>query len=79
MIGYIRSYLFLHQIMVGLWKCSAKGFKSGSYRGGTRTFIVRGPGIKAESDCRIPVAGWDLLPTFVELSEEIVAHCLIIR
>ena len=39
------------------------------YEGGIRVpFMVKGPGIKAGSQCDVPVAGWDLLPTFSELA-----------
>lgn len=39
------------------------------YEGGIRVpFIVRGPGIKPGSVSHIPVAGYDLLPTFYELA-----------
>ena len=30
--------------------------------------VVCGPGISADSRCDVPVAGWDLLPTFVDLA-----------
>ncbi len=44
----------------GKWTC---------YEGGIRVpFIVRGPGVKAGSQTDVPVAGWDLLPTFNELA-----------
>ena len=39
------------------------------YEGGIRVpFIAKGPGIKAGSQSDVPVAGWDLLPTFNELA-----------
>jgi arylsulfatase A-like enzyme len=39
------------------------------YEGGIRVpFMVRGPGVKAGSVCREPVAQYDLLPTFYELA-----------
>ncbi|HEX5024820.1 MAG TPA: sulfatase [Agriterribacter sp.] len=45
-----------------------RGGKWTLYEGGIRVpFIVKGPGIKAGSQSDVPVAGWDLLPTFVEL------------
>ena len=45
------------------------GAKHSLREGGIRVpFIVRGPSIKAGSVCRIPVAGYDFLPTFYELA-----------
>jgi arylsulfatase A len=39
------------------------------YEGGIRVpFIVRGPGIPSQSHCAVPVALYDLLPTFAELA-----------
>jgi arylsulfatase A-like enzyme len=41
------------------------GGKGSVWEGGVRVpFIVRGPGVKADSFCRVPVVGWDLFPTF---------------
>ena len=38
------------------------------YEGGIRVpMMVRGPGVKANSQCDVPVAGWDLVPTLEEL------------
>jgi len=31
-------------------------------------FIVSGPGVKVGAQCDVPVAGWDLLPTFADLA-----------
>ena len=46
-----------------------RGGKWTLYEGGVRVpFIVKGPGIKSNSHCDVPVAGWDLLPTFSELA-----------
>jgi len=46
-----------------------RGGKWTLYEGGIRVpFIVIGPGIKAGSQCDVPVTGWDLLPTFAELA-----------
>lgn len=43
--------------------------KGGVWEGGIRVpFIVRGPGIKADSWCHDPVVGYDLLPTFCRLA-----------
>ena len=40
-----------------------------TFEGGLRVpFIVKGPGIQAESFCDVPVVGWDLLPTFATLA-----------
>lgn len=45
------------------------GAKHSLYEGGIRVpFIVRGPGIAAGSTCHVPVAGYDLLPTFFDLA-----------
>lgn len=45
-----------------------RGGKWTLYEGGIRVpFIVKGPGIAAGSQSDVPVAGWDLLPTFAEL------------
>lgn len=46
-----------------------RGGKWTLYEGGIRVpFLVTGPGIKAGSQCDIPIVGWDLLPTFAELA-----------
>jgi len=43
------------------------GGKGSVWEGGVRVpFIVRGPGIAANSWCHVPVIGYDLLPTFCE-------------
>lgn len=43
------------------------GGKGTVWEGGVRVpFIVRGPGVAANSWCDVPVVGWDLLPTFCE-------------
>ncbi len=43
--------------------------KGGVWEGGIRVpFIVRGPGIKANSWCHQPVVGYDLFPTFCRLA-----------
>jgi arylsulfatase A-like enzyme len=43
------------------------GGKGSVREGGVRVpFIVRGPGVAANSWCDVPVVGWDLLPTFCE-------------
>lgn len=45
------------------------GAKHSLLEGGIRVpLMVRGPSIKAGSVCRIPVAGFDFLPTFFELA-----------
>jgi len=45
------------------------GAKHHLFEGGVRVpFIVRGPGIKSGTICRIPVTGYDLLPTFYDLA-----------
>ena len=44
-----------------------RGGKGGVWEGGIRVpWIVRGPGIPANSWCHTPVVGYDLLPTFCE-------------
>lgn len=46
---------------------SLGGGKGSVWEGGVRVpFIVRGPGVAANSWCDVPVVGWDLLPTFCE-------------
>ncbi|MEZ4902103.1 MAG: sulfatase-like hydrolase/transferase [Spirosomataceae bacterium] len=46
-----------------------RGGKWTLYEGGIRVpFIVKGPGVKKGSQSDVPVAGWDLLPTFSELA-----------
>lgn len=46
-----------------------RGGKWVLYEGGIRVpLIVKGPDVKAESQCDVPVTGWDLLPTFAELA-----------
>ena len=43
------------------------GGKGSVWEGGVRVpFIVRGPGIAANSWCHVPIVGYDLLPTFCE-------------
>ena len=45
------------------------GAKHSLLEGGIRVpLMVRGPAIKAGSLCRVPVAGYDFLPTFYELA-----------
>lgn len=46
-----------------------RGGKWTLYEGGIRVpFLVAGPGIKPGSQCDIPVAGWDILPTVAGLA-----------
>jgi len=46
-----------------------RGGKGSLWEGGIRVpLIVRGPGIKADTFCHVPVVGYDLLPTFCELA-----------
>jgi arylsulfatase A-like enzyme len=46
-----------------------RGGKWTLYEGGIRVpFIVKGPGIQKNTLSDVPVAGWDLLPTFSELA-----------
>jgi len=46
-----------------------RGGKAECWEGGIRVpMVVRGPGIKAGTYCDVPVAGWDLLPTFTDLA-----------
>ena len=46
-----------------------KGSKGSLWEGGIRSpLIIRGPGIKANTWCHHRVVGYDLFPTFVELS-----------
>ncbi len=46
-----------------------RGGKWTLYEGGIRVpFIVKGPGIQKNTLSDVPVAGWDLLPTFCELA-----------
>ncbi len=45
------------------------GAKHSLNEGGIRVpFIVRGPGVEPGSVCRVPVVGYDFLPTFVDLA-----------
>ena len=45
------------------------GAKHSLFEGGIRVpLMVRGPSIKSGSVCRVPVAGYDFLPTFHELA-----------
>ena len=45
------------------------GAKHSLLEGGIRVpLLVRGPSIKAKSVCRVPVAGYDFMPTFYELA-----------
>lgn len=45
-----------------------RGQKSELWEGGIRVpMVVRGPGIKPGTYCDEPVAGWDFLPTFIDL------------
>lgn len=49
-----------------------RGGKWTLYEGGIRVpLIVRGPGIAANSQCDVPVAGWDLLSTFASLASSL--------
>jgi arylsulfatase A-like enzyme len=46
-----------------------RGGKWTLYEGGIRVpFIVKGPGIQKNTLSDVPVAGWDLMPTFSELA-----------
>lgn len=46
-----------------------RGAKADLTEGGIRVpFIVRGPNILPSSYCSLPIAGWDLLPTFYDLA-----------
>jgi len=46
-----------------------QGGKGSLMEGGIRVpFIIRGPGIKANSFCDTPIVGYDLLPTFCKLA-----------
>jgi arylsulfatase A-like enzyme len=45
------------------------GGKHSLYEGGIRVpFVVKGPGVPAGAVCHVPVAGYDLLPTFYDLA-----------
>ncbi|MGY8720221.1 MAG: sulfatase [Verrucomicrobiia bacterium] len=45
-----------------------RGGKWVTFEGGIRVpFIVRGPGVKPNSFCNVPVVGWDLLPTIADI------------
>ena len=46
------------------------GAKGNVSEGGIRVpFIIRGPGIEADSWSYVPIAGWDLFPTYAEWAE----------
>jgi arylsulfatase A-like enzyme len=50
-----------------------RGGKWTLYEGGIRVpMIVAGPGVKANSQCDVPVVGWDLLATFSALAGKAV-------
>jgi len=45
-----------------------RGGKWVTFEGGIRVpFIVRGPGVKENSFCNVPVVGWDILPTIADI------------
>jgi arylsulfatase A len=45
-----------------------RGGKWVTFEGGIRVpFIVRGPGVKPNSFCSVPVVGWDILPTIADI------------
>jgi len=45
------------------------GGKQSLFEGGIRVpFIVKGPGVKAGSQCNVPVTGWDILPTLSDMA-----------
>ena len=44
-----------------------RGGKANLYEGGLRVpFVVAGPGVQAETQCDVPIAQWDLLPTLYD-------------
>ncbi len=46
-----------------------RGGKWVTFEGGIRVpFIVRGPGVKPNSFCNVPVVGWDILPTIADIA-----------
>lgn len=46
-----------------------RGHKASLWEGGVRVpFVVVGPGVKAGAVSRVPVIGWDILPTVCELA-----------
>lgn len=46
-----------------------RGGKWTLYEGGIRVpFIVIGPGVKKETQCSVPIAGWDIIPTLCDLA-----------
>ncbi len=48
-------------------KRTLNGGKGGVWEGGIRVpLIIRGPGVKPNSWCHVPVVGYDLFPTFCE-------------
>ena len=58
-----------HVFKVPMRNYPLRGGKWTLYEGGIRVpMIVTGPGITANSQCDVPVAGWDLLPTFSDLA-----------
>ena len=49
---------------------SLRGSKATLFEGGIRVpMVVAGPGVKAGVQCDVPVAQWDFMPTFHDLSE----------
>lgn len=46
-----------------------RGGKWTLYEGGIRVpFMVMGPGIKGQTQCDVPIAGWDIIPTLCDLA-----------
>jgi len=65
------TYVFFTSDNGGIFKGNAplRGQKTQLWEGGVRVpLIVCGPGIEPSSRCDEPVAGWDFLPTFVDLA-----------
>ena len=49
---------------------SLRGGKANLYEGGLRVpFVVAGPGVQSGTQCDVPVAQWDLLPTIHDLAQ----------
>jgi arylsulfatase A-like enzyme len=69
-LGGTTYVIYMADNGAGGGKQALNGGKGGVWEGGIRVpFIVRGPGVKANSWCHTRVVGYDLFPTFCEWAE----------